>query len=134
MALVHVPSKFVDYAWKDGAYLLGESCVEECTPDQLKTLIATDQRYLLRMDDDGKAVGWGCFKIDQLPNMRVLFVTNLYARGAHFERFFDDLKKIARDFGCSKIRHAALPAQARLFKDKCGFKPVYQISEVEVAP
>ena len=130
MQLTHIPAKFVDQAWKDGAHLLGESCVEECTPDQLKTLIAQDARVLIRMDDEGKTVGWGACFIQQLPNLRVLFITNLYARGAQFERFFPALKEMAAGLGCSRIRCAALPAQALLFKTKCGFQPVYETLEV----
>lgn len=130
MQLTHIPAKFVDQAWKDGAHLLGESCVEECTPDQLKTLIAQDARVLIRMDDEGKAVGWGAFRIEQLPNMRVLFITNLAARGAKFERFFQALKEMAAGLGCSRIRCAAQPLQAKLFQMKCGFQPVYEILEV----
>lgn len=132
MNLVIVPSRFVDAAWKDGADKLGESCVEECTPDQLKMLLAKDERVLVRMDDEGKTVGWGCFFIQTLPNMRVFFVTNLWARNAHFERFYDELKTMADQLGCSRIRFAALPAQSRIFQKKLGATPVYETLEVKV--
>ena len=130
MMLITVPSHLVDYAWRDGAHLLGESCVEECTPDQLKTLIADGKRVLVRLDTDGKTVGWGAYVIQQLPNMRVFFITNLWARGAHFEQFFDELKVSAERLGCSRIRCAALPAQSRIFQTKCAFRPVYETLEV----
>lgn len=130
--LLTVPSHLADYAWRDGAHLLGESCVDECTPDQLKTLISDGSRVLVRMDDNGKTVGWGAYVVQQLPNIRVLFVTNLWARGAHFERFFDELKQAAERLGCSRIRCAALPAQSQIFQTKCGFQPVYETLEVKL--
>ena len=130
MQLILVPCRFVDHAWADGASLLGESCVEECTPDQLKMLLAREERQLVRMDDEGKSVGWGVYRIDQLPNMRVFFVTNLWARGANFPRFYDQLKDLAAQLGCSRIRFSALPSQARIFKRKLSAVSVYETLEV----
>ena len=131
MPLIIVPPEFVDYAWKDGAYLLGESCVEECTAEQLKMTLAQGQKILVRMEDEqGMAVGWGAYMVQQLPNLRALFITNLWARGAHFERFFAAIKDVAFKHGCSRIRCAALPPQARIFRNKCGFSPVYETLEV----
>jgi hypothetical protein len=72
-------------------------------------------------------------RIDQLPNLRALFVTDLVAPGAHFERFFDELRALAKTYGCSRIRCAAKPAQARLYAMKCQFRPVYTILEVDAA-
>lgn len=132
MLLVPIPAKFTDYAWKDGAHTLGESCVEECTPDQLKMLIARGERQLVRMDNDGKTVGWGAFCVQSLPNMSVLFVTNMTSHKAHFEQFYGLLEGMAKDFGCSRIRFAAKPFQERLFRQKLQAKPVYQILEKEI--
>lgn len=130
MQLIPIPSRHIDYAWKDGASSLGESCVEECTPDQLRLLIARNERQLVRMDSEGKTVGWGVFRVDDLPNMRVLFVTNMTAHGAHFERFYGLLTTMAEDLGCSRIRFAAEPAQSRLYAQKLNAKPVYQVMEL----
>lgn len=132
MNLVIVPSRFVDAAWKDGADKLGESCEKECTIDQLKTLLAREERILVRMDDEGKTVGWGVYRIDQLPNIRVFMVTNLWARNAHFERFIDELKTMAQVNGCSVIRCAAKELQERIYRMKLGMQPVYRILELEV--
>lgn len=128
--LVVVPPTHVDFAWRDGAAALGESCVEECTPDQLKTILGRGERTLVMLRDEGKAIGWGAFRVDPLPNMRVLHVTNLAAHHAHFELFFAALKDMAHRLGCSRVRCSCLPAQARLFKHKCGFTPVYETLEV----
>lgn len=135
MKLIPVPAQFVDKAWKDGAACLARACDTsggEIEGPQLKLILARGERTLLRMDAEGQTVGWGVVRVDQLPNMRVLFVTDLVAPHGHFERFFEALKEVAVTQGCSRIRCAAKPAQARLYSMKCGFKPVYAIQEVEV--
>jgi len=134
MQLVPIPASHTDASWKAGASELAKACATsggEITGDQLKMLLSRGERQLLRMDDEaGKTLGWGVVRIDQLPNMRVLFVTDLVAPGAQFERFFEALKNLAITHGCSRIRCAAKPAQARLYRMKAGFLPVYEILEV----
>ncbi|MEJ7932581.1 hypothetical protein WG922_21605 [Ramlibacter sp. AN1015] len=135
MKLVAVPSTHIDRAWAEGASCLARACDAsggEIEGPQLKMILARGERTLIRMDCEGQAVGWGVVRVDQLPNMRVLFVTDLVAPHGHFERFFSELKNLAVTHGCSRIRCAAKPAQARLYSMKCGFKPVYTIQEVEV--
>lgn len=136
MKLLYVEPKFIDRAWKDGASCLAAACDEsggEITGDQLKMILSRGERVLLRMDDDEeKTVGWGVYYVDQRPNLRALHITNLVAPHGHFERFFDEIKKVAEMNGCSKVRCSAKPAQARLYGMKCGFVPLYTTLEVEV--
>lgn len=133
MKLLTVPATHIDLAWKDGAACLAEACETsggEITGDQLKMILSRGERTLIRMDDETGTVGWGVVRIDQLPNVRVLFITDMVAHGASFERFFEEIKAMARGHGCSRVRCAAKPVQERLYRQKCGFKPVYQILEV----
>lgn len=135
MKLLPIPSSHIDFAWRDGASKLAEACDTsggEITGDQLKMLLARGERTLIRMDADGSTVGWGVVRVDNLPNVRVLFITDMTAPHGHFERFFQALKDMASSLGCSRIRCAAKPAQERLYRMKCGFSPVYQIMEVTV--
>lgn len=134
MKLIHVPAHLVDFAYQDGADCLSKACDTsggEIKGDQLKMILARGERQLIRMDNDGKTVGWGVIRVDQLPNVRVLFITDLVAPHGHFESFFTAIKELAVSFGCSKVRCAAKPAQARLYSSKCGFTPVYSILEVD---
>lgn len=134
MQLWTVPAEQVDRAWLDGAACLHEACDVsggEITGSQLKMLLARGERTLVALNDGTATVGWGVVRVDQLPNLRALFVTDMVAHNAHFERFFEALKQLAAAWGCSRVRCAAGPAQARLYRMKCGFKPVYQILEVE---
>ena len=130
MKLIPIPAQHTDAAWKDGAATLAESCAEECTIDQLKMLVARGERQLVRMDKDGEKVGWAVFRVDLLPNFRVMHVTNLVAHNAHFEQFFAEVKSLAESLGCSRVRCSAMPSQARLYKIKLGFNPVYETLEV----
>lgn len=134
MQLVPINQNFIDKAWKDGAHCLSEACDTsggEITGDQLKMLLSRGERTLLRMDVEGQTVGWSVIRIDQLPNMRVLFITDLVAHNGGFERFFQSIKDMAAALGCSRVRCAAKPAQERLYRMRCGWKPVYSILEVE---
>jgi len=133
MQLIPVPATHIDIAYANGASCLHEACDTsggEITGDQLKMLLSRGERSLLEMQTDGKTVGWGVVRIDQLPNVRVLFITDLVAHNGNFEQFFEAIKQLAKDLGCSRIRCAAKEAQARLYRVKAGFKPVYEIMEV----
>lgn len=128
MQLIIIPPTHVDFAWRDGASKLAEACDTsggEITGDQLKTLLSRGERTLIQMRDEEKIVGWGVTRVDQLPNVRALHVCEMYAPLASFERFFEELKKLALHNGCSEIRCSAKEVQARLYKIKCGFEPLY---------
>lgn len=134
LKLTPIDPRFIDGAWRSGASCLSEACDVsggEIEGPQLKLLLSRGERTLIRMDNGG-TVGWGVVRVDQLPNIRVLFVTDMVAPHAHFERFFQALRDMANSLGCSAIRCAAKPAQERLYRAKVGFKPVYQILQIEV--
>lgn len=134
MQLTPIPSSHIDLAWRDGAACLAEACDTsggEITGDQLKLILSRGERTLIRMDAVDGVRGWGVVRVDQLPNVRVLFVTDLVAHNGKFHHFFSAIKDMARSLGCSKVRCAAGQSQERLYSMKCGFKPVYQILEVD---
>lgn len=133
--LIIVPATHIDRAWKEGAYRLGEACATsggEITGDQLKLMLARGERMLVRMDEGDEIVGWAVLGIEQLPNCRALYVYEMWAPGGHFERFFDETRLLAEASGCSRLRCAARPAQARLYRMRCGFSPVYETLEVQL--
>lgn len=135
MQLSVIEPRFIDRAWKDGAACLSEACETsggEITGDQLKMILSRGDRTLVALRDEDKTVGWGAWRVDQLPNMRVLHITDLVAHNAHFEAFFFALKQAAELMGCSEIRCCAQPAQARLYKMKLGMEPVYETLRVRV--
>lgn len=133
MKLLHVPATHVDQAWRDGADKLALACATsggEVTGDQLKFLLARGERTLIQMNDNGVVVGWGVIRVDQLPNVRVLHLCEVYApRNLHAE-YFAQVKELAKAHGCSEVRCSAKPAQARLYRMKFAFEPVYETLRV----
>lgn len=135
MNLSIVSPDFVDQAWKDGASCLAEACETsggEITGDQLKLILSRGEQTLVALMIDDQPVGWGAWRVDQYPNVRVLHCTQMVAHNAHFEHFFDELKKAAIYFGCSEIRCSCKPAQARLYRIKLGMEPVYETLRVKL--
>lgn len=133
--LIVVPATHIDVAWKEGAHQLGLACATsggEITGDQLKMMLSRGERTLLRLDRDDDIVGWAVVGVEQLPNFRTMYVYEMYAPHGSFESFFDELGGMAKSFGCLRLRCAAKPAQARLYRQRCGFAPVYQVLEVEL--
>lgn len=133
--LKHVPAQFVDQAWRDGAHNLAKACETsggEVTGDQLKMMLARGERMLMCILDGATKPGWIVARIDQLPNVRVLHVCELYAPGSMFAECWEQLKDFARSNGCSEIRCAAKPAQARLYRMRFKFEPVYETLKVSL--
>ncbi len=133
MKLEPIGTFFVDQAWKEGADCLAAACDDvEITASQLKMILSRGERTLVRMDREGQTAGWGVVRVDQLPNVRALHITNLVAPHGHFEEFFTEIKAMAKTLGCSEVRCSAKPAQARLYRQKCGFQPIYETMKAEV--
>lgn len=135
MRLSVVGAEFIDRAWADGAHTLSEACDMaggEITTSQLKMMLARGERTLLALMDGDNPVGWVVVRVDQMPNFRVLHVTELVAHNASFEAFWPDIERMAKSLGCSRVRGSAKPAQARLYRQKLGFTPVYETLEREI--
>ena len=113
MQLTPIPSSHIDLAWRDGASCLAEACDTsggEITGDQLKLILSRGERTLIRMDAVDGVRGWGVVRVDQLPNVRVLFVTDLVAHNGKFHTFFAAIKDMAvsRSFGFGHRRFLGL--------------------------
>jgi len=124
--LIPIDRKHIHTAWAMGAHRLSEACDTsggEITGDQLRMILARGERQLIAMVRDGAPAGWGVIRIDDLPNMRVCMVTDMWAPGAGFPEFLEKLWEWASADGCSEIQCEAMPAQARLYQ-RAGFEPV----------
>lgn len=135
MKIQVVDSRFIDRAWKDGAHNLSEAIKYsggEITPDQLKMMLSRGERTLLAGIVDNP-VGWAVVGIDQFPNLRALHIYALYAPNRTYPAFWEQLKSFASENGCSQIRCSAKPAQARLYRMKWGFEPVYETLKVDIS-
>ncbi len=136
MKLIPISPTFIDVAWKEGASCLIESTKvseDEVTVEQLKYILFKGERTLLKLvDDTGTIRGWVVVKIQQFPNKRSLFITDLVCKNSNFERWMPLLKDIAVREGCSSIRCVAKPGQARLYKHRLGFRSLYETLEVSI--
>lgn len=133
--LEFVPASHIDMAWRDGAHLLSRACETsggEITVDQLKLMLSRGERSLFAVLDGEQKVGWLVLRVDQLPNVRVLHVCELYAPGATFEECWGQMQEFARANGCSEIRCSAKEAQCRLYRMRFGFQEVYTTMRFEL--
>lgn len=130
-----IPAQFVGQAWREGAHMLAKACDAsggEITGDQLKLLLMRGERSLLRITQDGECVGWAAIRIDQLPNVRALHVTDLYAPGGHWIACFEQLKAMAKANGCEEMRCCAGGAQQRLYQRELPWEALYTTLRVKV--
>lgn len=135
MGLFVVPPAFIDRAWKDGAVNLGVACDRakgEITGDQLKMMLARGERKLMGLSVGDKTVGWVVVEIQQLPNIRVLYVYSLFAPG-HSLDVYELMKQQAIENGCSVIRGAVDESNERLWK-RINAEKVYSVYQIEVNP
>jgi hypothetical protein len=135
MKLLHVPAAHVDQAWKDGAHNLSEACkwaLREVTPDQLKMMLARGERQLLALESEGQKVAWAAVQVQQLPNIRILYVYSIYAPGSTGPEAFRLLADLARSEGCSSIRGACSEQVARLWERKFQAKRLYSVCEINL--
>ncbi len=135
MKLMVIPPAHVDRAWKDGAHNLSEACKwasREVTPDQLKMMLARGERVLLGLDVEGTFKAWAAVQVQQLPNIRVLYVYSIYAPGNTGPEAFRQLADMARAEGCSSIRGACSEQVLRIWERKFQAKRLYTICEIEL--
>lgn len=135
MNIVVVSPAHVCNEWGRGAHRLSEACEKsagEITADQLKMILARGERVLLAAQEDGVSKAWAAIQIQQLPNIRVLYVYSIYAPGATGPDVFDKLADIARKEGCSEIRGAANDAVAKLWERRFGAEKLYQTVRIKV--
>jgi hypothetical protein len=133
--LLHVPAAHVDKAWKDGAHNLSEACkwaLREVTADQLKMMLARGERQLLALESEGQKVAWAAVQVQQLPNIRILYVYSIYAPGSTGPEAFKLLADLARSEGCSSIRGACSEQVARLWERYFKAKRLYTTCEIEL--
>lgn len=133
MNLFQVPVPMVDKAWRDGASILGEAALKsggEITPDQLRLILVRGERTLIGVQDGERISGWAAVEVQQLPNLRVLYVYAI--AGTTGAESFDLLKQYALANGCSVVRGSCNDAVCRLWERKFKAHKVYTTMEFEV--
>jgi len=136
LKLFQVSPAEIDLAWKQGADKLAEAtkrAAREITASQLKMILSRGERTLIGVrDEGGPPLGWAVIGIHQLPNIRTLYVFDIYAPGATGPEAFNLLKQYAKANGCSVIRGSCDDAVGRLWERKMQATKVYSVYEIEV--
>jgi hypothetical protein len=123
----------IDRAWRDGAHRLSEAtkwAAREITTDQLKMLLSRGERVLLGARDETGVKGWAAIQVQQLPNIRCLYIYALQGHGICSAEGVALLRQYAQANGCTTIRGAVRASMARLLT-KLGGKPLYMTYELE---
>lgn len=136
--LFRVPASHIDAAWRDGAHQLSaavERAAREITPDQLKMILSRGERMLLGLRDaatQDKPAAWAVVSVQQMPNIRVLYVYAIFAPGSTGPECMAQMSEFARQEGCSVIRGACDEAVQRLWERRFGARRVYATMEIEL--
>lgn len=134
LSLFECKPQDIDKAWRDGAHILSEAtkwAEREITASQLKMMLARNERTLIGARDEAGVKGWAAVQVQQLPNIRTLYVFAMAGRGICSAEGFLLLKQYAIHHGCSSIRGAQRDEMVRLSR-RFGAKPLYTVIEIEV--
>lgn len=94
-------------------------------------MLSRGERQLLALEDNG-LMAWAAVQVQQLPNIRVLYVYAIYAPGSTGPQAFQLLADLARAEGCSSIRGACVEPVARLWERKFSARRLYQVMEIDL--
>lgn len=135
MNLFVVPTHLAMKAWGEGAHKLTEAIDKakgEVTADQLKLLLSRGERQLVGIESAGEVVAWFAVVVDQLPNVRALYIYAAWAPGAVNAEVFAPLAQFARDSGASEVRGASSDAIMRIWRAKLGAEKLYNVFRIGV--
>ncbi len=135
MRLFIVPTHLAMKAWHEGACKLAEAtdkAMGEVTPDQLKMMLGRGERQLVGIENGADVVAWFAVSVDQMPNIRVLYIYAAWAPGSVNLEVFAPLAQFARDSGASEIRGASSDAIMRIWRAKLGAEKLYNVFRIEV--
>jgi hypothetical protein len=134
MQLYEVSPAHIDRAWRDGAAELARACkwaANEITPDQLKMLLSRGERQLLCVREGEAIKGWVAVQVQQLPNIRILYVYGLAGKDVCTPEGGRLIREYAEGHGCSSVRGSVRASMMRMLKQRFGARPLYQTFEME---
>ena len=105
---------------------------DDYTLDQIKVYVGQGQWVLLvAADEEGKLHGAATVNFINMPNDRIAFVTFIGGKLISNQDTFEQLKRVLKSFGATKIQGAAREAIARLWS-RYGFEERYIIVETKI--
>jgi hypothetical protein len=131
----HVPQQFVVQTWpmvEEHIASAHKHSGGDYSMDQIKMYVTLGQWVLLVASDEEKKVhGAATVSFLNYPNDRVAFITAIGGKLISNNDTFDQLKKVLRGMGATKIQGAARESIARLWK-RFGFAERYTVVEVKI--
>ena len=106
-----------------------ESGVNDCTIEQLKTILMRGQQTLLVSVKDNDINGAMTLEVFSSPNERIALITALGGRGVVDKATFAQVEDWARGQGATKVRAWAQEAQARLYRQNAEFNTTRLVVE-----
>lgn len=100
--------------------------------EHMKAWLVRGEEILLVIVENEKIIGCGTVKFINHPNHRVAFITSCGGKDIVSQNIFDEVENWARNLGATKIQAWAKDAQARLYRQKAGFKSVCQVVEKDL--
>lgn len=93
-------------------------------------LLARGERTLIgARDETGAVAGWAAVQVQQLPNIRILYIYSLAGAGVASQDGYALIKQYAQANGCSAIRGAMRASMIRLAR-KFGATELYTTCEI----
>jgi hypothetical protein len=109
-----------------------EFCHGDYTLDQVKVYLSKGEWILLvAVDDDNQIHGAMTALFNNYPNDRVAFVTFTGGKFVTNQNTFDQMSKIFKGYGATKIQVGSRESVARYLR-RYGFKERYIIAEVKI--
>jgi hypothetical protein len=135
LTVQHVPQQFAAQTWplvEKHIASANKYGGDDYTLDQIKMYVMQGQWVLLvATDEENKVQGAATVSFLNYPNDRVAFVTAIGGKLISNDDTFDQLKKVLRGMGATKIQGAARESIARLWK-RYGFAERYTVVEVKI--
>ena len=130
-----VPLEWVNRVWIDVEKYV-ESAIKhskgDYTTQQVKAFVTSGQWSLLVAVEGETVIGCATISFYNRPNDRVALVTAIGGRMIANTDTFKQLKIFAESNGATVIEGAARESIARLWRQKFGFAPKYQIVELRL--
>jgi hypothetical protein len=131
----HIPQHFAAQSWplvEEHIASAHKHSGGDYSLDQIKMYVTLGQWALLVAADEEKKVhGAATVSFLNYPNDRVAFITAIGGKLISNDDTFEQMKKILRNLGATKIQGAARESIARLWK-RYGFAERYVVVEVKI--
>lgn len=135
LTVQHVPQQFAAQTWplvEEHIAAANKYGGDDYTLDQIKMYVTQGQWVLLvATDEEAKVHGAATVSFLNYPNDRVAFVTSIGGKLISNDDTFEQLKRLLRSMGATKIQGAARESIARLWK-RYGFAERYTVVEVKI--